>query len=62
MKCGICGSNDAQIRLCEIETARITRRAHVDCWGHSEYRAVTLKEIEESAAALRDGGEEVDGE
>jgi len=38
----------ALVRECEIETAKITRRAHVDCGGHGEYRAVSHKDIEES--------------
>jgi len=48
MKCTVCGRDDAMIRECEIETARITHRAHVDCVGHSEYRWVSDAEIAES--------------
>ena len=46
MNCRICGRQDARIRLCELNTARITRRAHVDCHGHSEYRSVTAAEVD----------------
>lgn len=46
MKCRICGRQDARIRLCELKTARITKRAHVDCNGHSEYRSLTVAEID----------------
>lgn len=48
MNCRICGRQDARIRLCELNTARITRRAHVDCHGHSEYRSVTAAEVDEA--------------
>jgi len=46
MNCRICGRQDARIRLCELNTARITKRAHVDCHGHSEYRSVTAAEVD----------------
>jgi hypothetical protein len=46
MNCRICGKQDARIRLCELKTARITKRAHVDCSGHSEYRSVTAAEVD----------------
>jgi len=50
MKCYICGSEGAYVRACELETAKITNMAHVDCGvrGHGEYRAVSHKDIEES--------------
>lgn len=40
MKCNICGAQDAVIRCSELKTALITGRAHVDCFGHSEYRPI----------------------
>jgi len=46
MNCRICGKQDARIRLCELKTARIARRAHIDCNGHSEYRPVTVAEVD----------------
>ncbi len=46
MNCRICGRQDARIRLCELNTARITKRAHVDCYGHSEYRSVAAAEVD----------------
>lgn len=46
MNCRICGRQDARIRLCELKTARITKRAHVDCNGHSEYRSVTVADVD----------------
>lgn len=46
MNCRICGRQDARIRLCELNTARITKRAHVDCHGHSEYRSVTAADVD----------------
>ena len=46
MNCRICGRQDARIRLCELNTARITKRAHVDCHGHSEYRSVAAAEVD----------------
>jgi hypothetical protein len=48
MKCAICGMEGALVRECEIEVAKITRRAHVDCGGHGEYCVVSHKDIEES--------------
>jgi len=48
MYCRICGRQDARVRLCELKTARITKRAHVDCHGHSEYRSVTVAEVDAS--------------
>jgi ribosomal protein S14 len=45
MKCNICGRITASIR--DIDTARITGKAHIDCNGHSEYRHVSKEEIEE---------------
>ena len=45
MKCHICGADKAQVRSCEIETALITGRAHVDCGGHAQYRSLTLEEL-----------------
>ena len=48
MHCNICGSDDAHVRFCEIETALITGRAHIDCRGHSEYRHVDNTQISES--------------
>lgn len=47
--CRICGGSGARVRASEIATARISGRAHVDCAGHSEYRAVTRAEIDEAA-------------
>ena len=46
MHCRICGRQDAKIRICELKTARLTHRAHVDCRGHGEYRSVTIGEVE----------------
>jgi len=47
MYCRICGRQDARIRLCELQVARITQRAHVDCNnGHSAYRSVTMAEVD----------------
>ena len=54
MNCRICGRQDARIRLCELNTARITKRAHVDCHGHSEYRSVTVAEVDEAAERRRE--------
>jgi hypothetical protein len=48
MNCNICGRKDANIRQRELDTVKdtvkITRRAHVDCQGHSEYRLVSTEE------------------
>ena len=52
MKCHICGSDTAQVRLCEIETAMITERAHVDCGGHAQYRSLTQEEVKQIKAEL----------
>ena len=49
MKCNICSRTDAVIRTCELKTARITNKAHVDCQGHSQYRPVSLDELNEAA-------------
>lgn len=44
--CGICKRPEALIRVDELETAAISRRAHVDCaGGHSEYRYVSANDI-----------------
>lgn len=56
MKCHICGSDTAQVRPCEIETALITGRAHVDCGGHAQYRYLTLEEVKQIKAELGSGG------
>lgn len=48
IKCTLCGRDDAAVRAEELATARITRRAHVDCGGHAVYRAVSPAEIERS--------------
>ena len=47
VRCVHCGASDAAVRPCERDAARITGRAHVDCRGHSVYRAVTRAEIGE---------------
>ena len=52
MRCHFCGRTDALIRGIELPVARFTLRAHVDCKGHSEYRAVSHKEVEESNKAF----------
>ena len=52
MQCHICGSESAIICKSEIETTKITRRAHVDCDGHSQYRGVGFEEIEESESRI----------
>jgi protein-arginine kinase activator protein McsA len=57
MKCNICGSNEAEIRPTELSTARHSLRAHVDCSGHSEYRAVSRADVEE-AQRLTKGGDD----
>lgn len=48
VRCHFCGRNGAVVRLNEIAIARTSRRAHVDCHGHSQYRPVTVAEIDES--------------
>lgn len=49
MKCNICGAQDAAIRCSELKMALITGRAHVDCFGHSEYRPINKKrDVDES--------------
>lgn len=50
MICRICGSTAAKIRDGELDTAYASKRAHVDCAGHSEYRAVRPIDIEEERA------------
>ena len=55
--CNICGSNDACIRKDEIETAKITMRAHVDCDGHSQYRVVSSSDIARSEQELSKRGD-----
>lgn len=52
MRCHVCGRMDALIRGIELPIARFTLRAHVDCKWHSEYRAVSHKEVEESNKAF----------
>lgn len=47
MKCQFCGRTDARIRESEIPTARITGRAHIDCFGHSQYRNLSVEEWRE---------------
>jgi len=50
LKCYFCHQNTGVIRKIELETATITKRAHVDCsQGHSQYRAVSDYEIKLSA-------------
>lgn len=53
MKCRICGREGALVRECEIQVARITLRAHVDCEGHSEYRHVSSDDVEDAAKARK---------
>lgn len=48
MRCNICGSMDADIRRIELQVAQITKKAHVDCNGHSQYRPVTRKELQQA--------------
>ena len=59
IKCHLCGEDTAKVRDCEIETAKITLRSHVDCSnGHSQYRRVSRKEIDNmtgNALGKRDG-------
>ena len=50
MNCLICGAAYALIRETEIEMARITGKAHVDCNGHSKYMTLMPSEIEQQAA------------
>ena len=57
MLCYICGSNKAQIRKCELEIAKITLRAHVDCNGHSHYRCISQNEFWESLEYYMDNPE-----
>jgi len=61
MHCRICGRQDARIPLCELEIARITHRAHVDCFGHSEYRLVTFVEVDAAIAEHAQEREEEEG-
>lgn len=53
MRCNICGRMNAQIRAIELSTARHSLKAHVDCNGHSEYRAVSPSEIKETQELLK---------
>lgn len=48
-KCHICGTQTGVIRYTEIEVAIVSHRAHIDCFGHSQYRSVSPDEL---AAAL----------
>lgn len=48
MRCHLCGRMDALIRGIELPVARFTLRAHVDCKGHSEYRAISPEDIAET--------------
>lgn len=48
MRCNLCGSMDAQIRECELSVARYSLRAHVDCNGHGQYRAISPEDIAET--------------
>ena len=68
-QCGICGEMTAFVRPSEIQTARITGRAHFDCngSGHAQYRALTLAEsadietdLDEKARLLKVLGAMVD--
>jgi hypothetical protein len=45
IRCEICGRMTAKVRDCEVRTAYITGRAHVDCVGHSQYRSVRRYEL-----------------
>jgi len=47
MYCAICRKDreEAHIRECELDVAAISGRAHVDCSGHSMYRAVSKEEV-----------------
>ena len=45
LRCWICGEQTGKIRDCEVETAKITRRAHVDCCGHTQYRVISASEL-----------------
>lgn len=49
MNCLICGKPYALIRETEIDMARITGKAHVDCDGHSQYMAVMPSEVAQQA-------------
>lgn len=59
MKCNICGRDTAQVRQCEIKTALITGKAHVDCGdrGHAQYRPLTSEELKQIKMELESGGE-----
>jgi hypothetical protein len=56
--CQFCGRKDAVIREEELETAAITGRAHVDCEGHAQYRALTHSELL-SVRALQPGTHQI---
>jgi len=62
MKCNICGMEGALVRECELDTAKITHRAHVQCNGHAEYRHVADEDIEEAREAYRAIERMVEGE
>lgn len=62
--CRFCGREGAAVRASELGVAAITGRAHVDCQGHAQYRALTPEEHRQVKArvkspAFRPSAEEV---
>ena len=55
MKCFICGRTTALIRESELEMAKITGKAHIDCQGHAEYGHVSSRAIAESEEVYKTG-------
>ena len=45
MECYVCGRKDARVRDGQRGVALMTQRGHVDCVGHSQYRALTWCEV-----------------
>jgi len=49
MNCFICGKPYALIRASELDMARASGKAHVDCEGHTQYVTLMSAEIERQA-------------